>query len=1118
MKQIKFQNTNSDTNDMMIETFKESVITSFSKPLEMIMSVKEKTSELIKASFNKEECSTDDVLGCSLEVITLNNPIPNEEGDNSIVSIVACGENKIAIALENNQVYLYENTNNANTLTKPVFLTKESSKVTFMCYNTWSNCLCIVNELSQTVRVVKLNKKEVIPYDTNHTSTIKSVAFSGSWLITSSCDGSINFGYHEKDGTVTSKALVSAVFNKTLLESSEVSNSMAISDDYSTLYISGKRFLRKVKLEESLNTQLGEMSKFKIIWNSDATNTHEISSVKLFRNNFYALEVVSLSLIKHTLIIRNLITNKVFKEFNFAEESLIKEVFVINLPSKTYEFEEVKILVQFVNNKFLITEKITFEISKANDELADKVNGDISSFIEDFENELNEIDRQSSTVKETNSINHKEKKDSSNKHQEKKDKKDKDKIDLPKKEKRVVKPAKGNNSFLETMADMDSEDDSTYSEHTEKSGSSVSEEGASLAESVKNKSKKDKKKKKNKEQLHSVTEMSEDDMLGLSDLEKSDGELKNPSEIELGKEEKVKRKEMMVESRADKIIDAIPQSSFVCNSTQFEENNFRFLCFNMIGSVILRNEGEIKTIECMFSDISNKRKLVFSLAENISIAALNNCGLVLASKPEEQNIDEYENENKTTSCSTLMFKTIQLISTTIDEVAYSNDWEVKFGSEEGIENLALGVNWIAVYTDLNNFYIYSLSGILKSIFTVSYHAICMAGYENLLVYVYHLGPPLLGSQSLGFKILDSNRNFETIYEGPLPITPFSYLSWIGFSEEGMLFSYDSEKVLRHFSFNLGKNWIPMLNISTIYNNCPNTNFWVVGVQDGEIYGVELKNGFSEPTPFPKPNLKSYKIKTQVDTIGITKQDDLNPEEKVTKFKIVKPDIFTNKVFVEHENWRKKIYSFLKDTRSARSGEYYYSENVKSDEEIRDLKRNNDMAIMELFKNALLKKNYDQATDLLDLTFSSKIKRMAVTFSNKMDHHQYAQFLEEKLNKEELYKSTLDALMAENEHNSNNINEVNRNNKFNNFSHSENPKKDDLSNFAINMNKLRHNQTETLKDHVENNVKKEILGREVIEEPESYHSNNIEIDDILKFQTVDKKVSLELFYYFINRQV
>ena len=158
--------------------------------------------------------------------------------------------------------------------------------------------------------------------------------------------------------------------------------------------------------------------------------------------------------------------------------------------------------------------------------------------------------------------------------------------------------------------------------------------------------------------------------------------------------------------------------------------------------------------------------------------------------------------------------------------------------------------------------------------------------------------------------------------------------------------------------------------------------------------------------------------------------------------------------------------------------------------------------------------------LFFIGYSCSIKRNETNIVENFDFdfENVNQFLEGKLNKEELYKSTLDALMAENKHNSNNINEVNRNNKFNNFSHSENPKKDDLSNFAINMNKLRHNQTETLKDHVENNVKKEILGREVIEEPESYHSNNIEIDDILKFQTVDKKVSLELFYYFIYRQV
>lgn len=103
-----------------------------------------------------------------------------------------------------------------------------------------------------------------------------------------------------------------------------------------------------------------------------------------------------------------------------------------------------------------------------------------------------------------------------------------------------------------------------------------------------------------------------DDNLNLSDLEDENGEIKPKEEIEqsnkilnLGIEEK---RQAMVVSKADKIIDCIPQEGFISGSTDFSSTQARFLCWNLIGSVILREQVDMSYIEIEFSNPINKNK------------------------------------------------------------------------------------------------------------------------------------------------------------------------------------------------------------------------------------------------------------------------------------------------------------------------------------------------------------------------------------------------------------------------------------------------------------------------------------------------------------------------------
>jgi len=52
---------------------------------------------------------------------------------------------------------------------------------------------------------------------------------------------------------------------------------------------------------------------------------------------------------------------------------------------------------------------------------------------------------------------------------------------------------------------------------------------------------------------------------------------------------------------------------------------------------------------------------------------------------------------------------------------------------------------------------------------------------------------------------------QELASGPLPLTPGSNLAWLGFSEEGLLASYDSGGELRMRSPDFGGAWVPLFS-------------------------------------------------------------------------------------------------------------------------------------------------------------------------------------------------------------------------------------------------------------------------------------------------------------------
>jgi chromosome transmission fidelity protein 4 len=120
------------------------------------------------------------------------------------------------------------------------------------------------------------------------------------------------------------------------------------------------------------------------------------------------------------------------------------------------------------------------------------------------------------------------------------------------------------------------------------------------------------------------------------------------------------------------------------------------------------------------------------------------------------------------------------------------EWHMALKKGENAECLASGTGWAAVYTNQGLIRVFSTTGIQKYVISQGLPILTMVGYENLLGVIYHQGPPVLGYQSTRVKILDISKQMMQLMDIDFPVSRYQTLQWADFSEEGQLFTFDTD--------------------------------------------------------------------------------------------------------------------------------------------------------------------------------------------------------------------------------------------------------------------------------------------------------------------------------------
>ncbi|PKI70341.1 hypothetical protein CRG98_009221 [Punica granatum] len=276
------------------------------------------------------------------------------------------------------------------------------------------------------------------------------------------------------------------------------------------------------------------------------------------------------------------------------------------------------------------------------------------------------------------------------------------------------------------------------------------------------------------------------------------------------------------------------QDAFQPGSTPAQPGKRRFLCYNMVGSITTIEHEGYSHIEVDFHD-TGRGPRVPSMTDHFgfTMASLNENGSVFANPCKGEK-----------SLSTLMYRPFCTW-------ANNSEWSMRFEGEE-VKAVALGTGWVAAITSLHFLRIFTEGGLQRHVLSLDGPVVTASGFRDQLAIVSHASDCLPSNdQVLEYRVFNISNSTQLL-KGRLPLSPGSHLTWLGFSEEGLLSFYDSKGVLRVFTSQFGGSWVPLFSSNKAKKS--DENHWVVGLNAGNFFCITCKKPDLFPQVMPKPIL------------------------------------------------------------------------------------------------------------------------------------------------------------------------------------------------------------------------------------------------------------------------
>jgi len=327
--------------------------------------------------------------------------------------------------------------------------------------------------------------------------------------------------------------------------------------------------------------------------------------------------------------------------------------------------------------------------------------------------------------------------------------------------------------------------------------------------------------------------------------------------------------------------ERVLQAPFQPASTKFDEKRRRYLVWNNVGSILLREESVENRVEINFANTAgSNRNEAFADRDGFTMGALSYEGAVFACPPEpaEEPVgtDRDPEFRKETPGSTIVY---HAFAGQKHMMGANESFRWTLSDSEAALAVAVGRGWVAVASSRNLLYIFSSAGMPCATMALAGPVVSLSGSEMQLGVVYH-------SHALQADLFEINWQsgctVRKVTSVPLPlpakvedkpqvgivnllsaaVRKEQALEWLGFDVDNRLLTMlDAQGSVWCLVQCAGWQWVPVLDTHKVRKSTEHT-YWPVMVKFGKLVYV-LLNGESRPAVYPQPVVATRQLRVPV---------------------------------------------------------------------------------------------------------------------------------------------------------------------------------------------------------------------------------------------------------------
>ncbi|KAK9809234.1 hypothetical protein WJX72_011841 [[Myrmecia] bisecta] len=277
-----------------------------------------------------------------------------------------------------------------------------------------------------------------------------------------------------------------------------------------------------------------------------------------------------------------------------------------------------------------------------------------------------------------------------------------------------------------------------------------------------------------------------------------------------------------------------PQAPIQPGSTTDDgESLRRWLAYNQVGAISTYEDLEhsYHIVQVEFHDTARHRKRVPNMTDfyGVSLASLGEKGALYGSVTNKD------------SPSMILYRPF-------DSWAANSEWSVALPSGEDALAVAAGRTFCAVATSARLLRIFSPAGLQTGLVSLAGAPVALAAQGHWLAVVWHAASPSpQAEQRLQYAVHDVSEQ-QQVHAGMLPVSLAATLTWLGFSEAGLLAAYDSQGVMRLRSPDFGGSWVPVFSSAAARKG--SEVYWPVALTEHDMHCIVCSSSSPQPQVIP----------------------------------------------------------------------------------------------------------------------------------------------------------------------------------------------------------------------------------------------------------------------------